>query len=195
LGDSITFGTPTNSGGYRVELFSKAVADGKRMTFVGSQTNGPAMVAGRPFPKNNEGYPGWTISQIDGIANDMKALKDAPHIVLLHIGTNDMYQGADGAPMRLGKLIDDIVTVLPNSLLVVSSIIPFPSAVAAVDTYNDAVPGVVQARASAGKHVIYVDQFKDFPTSELTDGVHPDDTNGYPRMGRVWYASIAPYLR
>jgi lysophospholipase L1-like esterase len=194
LGDSITFGTPTNNGGYRVELFSKALADGKHMTFVGSQMNGPAMVAGKPFPKNNEGYPGWTITQIDGIANDMKALKDAPHIVLLHIGTNDMYQGANGAPMRLGELIDAIVTVLPNSLLAVSSIIPFPGSAGAVDTYNEAVPGVVQERASAGKHVIYVDQFKDFPTSELADGVHPNDTAGYPRMGRVWYAAIKPYL-
>jgi lysophospholipase L1-like esterase len=171
------------------------VADSKHLTFVGSQMNGPAMVAGKPFPKNNEGYPGWTIDQIDGIANDMKALKDGPHIVLLHIGTNDMFQGANGAPMRLGKLIDDIVAVLPNSLLAVSSIIPFPGAAAAVDTYNEAVPDIVRERAGAGKHVIYVDQFKDFPTSELSDGVHPNDTSGYPRMGRVWYAAIKPYLK
>ena len=27
--------------------------------------------------------------------------------------------------------------------------------------------------ATAGKHIIFVDQYKDFPTSELTDGVHP----------------------
>jgi hypothetical protein len=194
LGDSITFGTPTNNGGYRVELFSKAVADNKHMTFVGSQMDGPAMVAGKPFPKNNEGYPGWTISQIDGIANNMKALKDAPHIVLLHIGTNDMVQGANGAPMRLGKLVDDIVAVLPSSLVAVSSIIPLASGGSAVTTYNQAVPGIVQERANAGKHVIYVDQFKDFPTSELTDGVHPDDAKGYPRMGDVWYAAIKPYL-
>lgn len=194
LGDSITFGTPTNNGGYRVELFSKAIADNKHMTFVGSQMNGPAMVAGKPFPKNNEGYPGWTISQIDGIANNMKALKDAPHIVLLHIGTNDMVQGANGAPMRLGKLVDDIVAVLPSSLVAVSSIIPLSSGGSAVTTYNQAVPGIVQERANAGKHVIYVDQFKDFPTSELTDGVHPDDAKGYPRMGDVWYAAIKSYL-
>jgi GDSL-like Lipase/Acylhydrolase family len=194
LGDSITFGTPTNNGGYRVELFSLAVADGKRMTFVGSQMNGPAMVAGKAFPKNNEGYPGWTISQIDAIANSMKALKDAPHVVLLHIGTNDMVQSASGAPMRLGTLIDHIVTALPTSLLVVSSIIPLASGGNAVSTYNQAVPGVVQARASAGKHVVYVDQFKDFPTAELADGVHPNDAKGYPRMGRVWYGVIKPYL-
>jgi hypothetical protein len=194
LGDSITFGTPTNNGGYRVELFSKAVADNKHLTFVGSQMNGPAMVAGKPFPKNNEGYPGWTISQIDGIANNMKALKDSPHIILMHIGTNDMSAMASGAPDRLGKLIDKIVTALPNSLLAVSSIIPLPFAANAVTTYNQAVPGIVQQRASAGKHVIFVDQFKDFPTSELTDNVHPDDAKGYPRMGDVWYAAIKPYL-
>lgn len=194
LGDSITFGTPTNNGGYRVELFSQAVNGGKHMTFVGSQMNGPSMVAGKPFPKNNEGYPGWTISQIDGIANSMKALKDSPHIILMHIGTNDMVQSANGAPMRLGTLIDHIVAALPNSLLVVSSIIPLAAGGNAVTTYNQAVPGIVQERADAGKHVIFVDQYKDFPTSELTDGVHPDDAKGYPRMGKVWYGAIQSYL-
>ena len=38
------------------------------------------------------------------------------------------------------------------------------------------------------------EQYKDFPTSELTDGIHPNDTNGYPRMANVWYAAIKSYL-
>ena len=51
---------------------------------------------------------------------------------------------------------------------------------------------VVRA-ANAGKHVIMVDQFANFPNSELEDGVHPNST-GYARMAGVWYAAISSYL-
>jgi len=192
LGDSITFGTPTNNGGYRVELFSKAVGDNLHLTFVGSQSNGPAMVAGKAFPKGNEGYPGITTANLDSQHVKGTALKDMPPIILLHIGTNNVSQA--NAASDLEKIIDDLVAAAPNSLLAVASIIPLPSSSAAVDKYNAAIPALVQKKVSAGKHVIFVDQFKDFPTSELTDGVHPTDAKGYPRMGDKWYAAIKPYL-
>jgi hypothetical protein len=205
LGDSITFGTPTNNGGYRVKLFINANTDNKKMTIVGgasggAMANGPqnVMVGGMsvPFPRGNEGYPGITIGDLDNqhVSNG-KAFANMPHIVLMHIGTTDMYGGnPGGAPDALKKIIDDIAMQVPNALIAVSSIIPLSSGNAAVMTYNATIPGIVQMKAAAGKHVIYVDQYKDFPTSELTDGVHPDDAKGYPRMGDVWYAAIKQYL-
>ncbi len=74
-----------------------------------------------------------------------------------------------------------------------ASIIPLGST-ATVPTYNAGIPALVQKKVTAGKHVIFVDQYKDFPTSELTDGVHPTDDKGYPRMGDKWYTAIKPYL-
>jgi len=192
LGDSITFGTPTNMGGYRVELFSKAVGDNLHITFVGSQSNGPAMVAGKAFPKGNEGYPGITTANLDSQHVKGTALKDMPQIILLHIGTNNVSQA--NAATDLEKIIDDLLAAAPNSLLAVASIIPLPSSSAAVTKYNMGIPALVKKKADAGKHVIFVDQFADFPTSELTDGVHPTDDKGYPRMGDKWYAAIKPYL-
>lgn len=205
LGDSITFGTPSNNGGYRVELFIKAKTDNKHLTFVsgaagGAAPNGPAMVKVNgmdvAFPRANEGYPGIKIGDLDAqrVANG-KAFSNMPHIVLLHIGTNDMYGGNPGAaPAALGKIIDDIATAVPNALIAVSSIIPLSSGNAAIMTYNATIPGTVTMKAGQGKHVIFVDQFKDFPASELVDGVHPNDSMGYPRMGSVWYAAIKQYL-
>jgi lysophospholipase L1-like esterase len=201
LGDSITFGTPTNNGGYRVKLFIDAKTDNKKITFVGTAgPNGPqnVMVSGMsvPFPRSNEGYPGITIGDLDSqhISNG-KAFTNKPDIVLLHIGTNDMYGGnPGGAPDRLKKIIDDIAMQVPDALIAVASIIPLPSGSSQVMTYNATIPGIVKDKAAAGKHVIFVDQFKDFPASELTDGVHPDDAKGYPRMGDVWYAAIKQYL-
>jgi hypothetical protein len=201
LGDSITFGTPSNNGGYRVKLFIDAKTDNKKLTFVGTASaNGPqnVMVNGMsvPFPRSNEGYPGITIGNLDSqhISNG-KAFTNKPHIVLLHIGTNDMYGGnPGGAPNALKKIIDDIAMQVPDALIAVSTIIPLSSGNGQVMTYNATIPGIVKDKAAAGKHVIFVDQYKDFPTSELTDGVHPDDSKGYPRMGDVWYAAIKQYL-
>ncbi|WP_437874836.1 SGNH/GDSL hydrolase family protein [Sorangium sp. So ce513] len=193
LGDSITFGLGFD-GGYRVELFRLAVKDGHEITFTGTQQmNGPAMVEGVPFPRNHEGISGETIQQI---ANRVPtpALREMPHIVLLHAGTNDMYRDPNGADSRLGALLDELITEAPDALIVVSSIIPFPGGANAVNTYNATIPGLVEARAKAGAHIVYVDQFAGFPTSELGDGVHPNQA-GYARMARVWYEAISDYLR
>ncbi|MDP4182899.1 MAG: GDSL-type esterase/lipase family protein [Bacillota bacterium] len=204
LGDSITAGAgaqPGDYGGYRVELFARAVKDNKHITFVGSLSSGPNTVAGVTFPKNHEGHIGWKIDQISSIATTSSALKDMPHIVLLFIGTND--EGYDssqpGASDRLGKLIDKIVAALPNSLLVVSSIYPFPGNTstngdAAINAYNAAIPGIIKQRADQGKHIIFVDMSK-LPSGALsTDNVHPNSTVGYPWMGDKWYEAIKSYL-
>jgi hypothetical protein len=212
LGDSITAGagadtaSPNYNGGYRVELFTKAIADQKHITFVGSLTGGPTTVSGQAFPKNHEGHIGWTITQINGIATTAQALKDMPQIVLLFIGTNDEgYASSEaGASDRLATLIDKIVAAVPDALLVVSSIYPFPGCnstgytptqcAANVATYDAAIPGIVQTRAVAGKHVLYVDM-STLPTGALsTDNVHPNYTVGYPWMGDTWYGVIKSYL-
>lgn len=199
LGDSITFGLEGmgSNGGYRVELFRLAVTNQRSITFVGSgEANGPNMVEGVSFPKAHEGFSGWTIQQIhDRLFNSANsaAMAAEPEIVLLHIGTNDMYRGPDGAPQRLGTLIDSLTERLPESLIVVSTIIPFTSSASTVATYNTALVSVVNERISAGKHVTFVDQFEGFPTSELGDGVHPNQA-GYNRMGAKWFAAISEYL-
>lgn len=192
LGDSITYGLGS-SGGYRVQLFRTATMNMKKMTFVGSQMNGPEMVDGVPFPRKHEGTSGITIGGLDGRI-PMPGLNEIPHIVLLHIGTNDMYMTPAGAPDRLGTLIDGIVTTAPNALIVVAKIIPLSSGASAVKTYNDAIPAVVQKRIDAGNHLLLIDQFTGFPTSELGDGVHPNQA-GYSRMAGKWYEAISKYLK
>jgi lysophospholipase L1-like esterase len=201
LGDSITYGIDY-AGAYRVELFHDALMDHKNITFVGDKSldDGPAMVDGVAFPQDNQGHSGWTIAQIDGLIPS-PALDQNPHIILLHIGTNDMYTTTNPvaqAPQRLGTLIDHIVAAAPNALLVVAQITPLQNATweQQVQTYNAAVPGVVQMRASAGKHVLLVDMHTGFQVSTmltLSDGIHPNQT-GYNWMGDKWYGVIKSYL-
>jgi lysophospholipase L1-like esterase len=201
LGDSITYGIQY-AGAYRVELFQDAVTAHKNITFVGdhSLANGPAMVGGVPFPQDNDGHSGWTIDQIAGLVPS-PALQTTPDIVLLMIGTNDMYsttQPVAQAPQRLAALIDKIVGADAHALLVVAEITPLQNSTweVQVQSYNAAIPALVQARAAAGKHVALVDMHTGFMTATMlsSDGVHPNKA-GYDHMGDVWYAAIKDVLQ
>ena len=209
LGDSITEGCCTApEGGYRIELFRQAVTNTKNLTFVGSLMNGPTPVAGRTFPMRHEGHGGYTISGggnggIAGTITDTAISTYHPNIVLLMIGTNDLNDNIDvtNAPSRLGKLIDEIITDAPAALVVVSTIIPIgaPNGDQRTQTYNAALPGLVNARASAGKHVVLVDSYAAFakdPNYQTTlkaDGLHPN-TAGYVVLGQAFYGAIGALL-
>jgi lysophospholipase L1-like esterase len=89
-----------------------------------------------------------------------------------------------------------------NALLVVAKITPTQSDATntKVRSYNDAIPGVVQARTSARKHIIVVDMYAAlsanarYKTAWLDDSLHPNDA-GYVALGETWYTGIKPYLR
>jgi lysophospholipase L1-like esterase len=210
LGDSITVGGGSTPpvGGYRVHLFQTTITNVDHVTFVGRMESGPTTVGGRPFPRQHEGYSGYTIEPGGGRAGISSFVDGAtatyqPHIILLKIGTNDVDIDHDlaNAPTRLGALIDRITTGAPGALLVVANLVPTRSDVlnARVRAFNDAIPGLMQARAAAGKHVVAVDMYTAFvadanyKTTLLADTLHPNDA-GYAVMAENWYAAIHPYL-
>ena len=184
LGDSLTEGLSV-AGGYRIELWNKLVAGGYKVDFVGSMSNGPAGLGDH----DHEGHSGWTIAQID--ANIVSWLQTyTPHTVLLHIGTNDIY-GSDpaGAPARLGTLLDHITSTLPGAEVFVAQIIPVACCESTVQTFNAAIPGLVQSRVNAGKHLHLVDMHAALTTADLLDGIHPGP-EGYAKMAATWYNAL-----
>jgi lysophospholipase L1-like esterase len=84
-------------------------------------------------------------------------------------------------------------------LLVVAQIIPLGFGGNAVMTYNAAIPGIVQERAAAGKHVIAVDQFTpiastpNFVAELVGDSIHPN-AEGYAVMAQTWYEAVESFL-
>ncbi len=196
FGDSITAGTgsePQGGGGYRVDLFSRAVMANKKLTFVGTLMNGPDSVASMPFPKQHSGYGGNLIAQITAASIYDPSVATNPHIVLLHIGTNDLYSEAAGAPTRLATLVDKLTTSLPNSLILVAKLIPSSSTYQPTMDYNAAIGPLMQQRTAAGKHVVLVDLYTGWPANSSSDGVHPN-VAGYKWMAGVWYGAISGVL-
>lgn len=187
LGDSITDGLVV-PGGYRIGLWQRFVANGYKVDFVGSQSNGPASLGDH----DHEGHSGWRIDQIDAnITGWLQATM--PHTVLLHIGTNDVLQNFNlaSAPNRLSTLIDHITTTDPTAEVFVATIIPIAStsAEAAARTYNAAIPGIVQSKVAAGKHVHLVDMHSALTTADLADGIHPNAA-GYDKMAATWFSAL-----
>jgi hypothetical protein len=156
--------------------------------FVGTQFNGPAALGDH----DHEGHPGWRIDQID--ANIVGWLQTfTPHTVLLHIGTNDVLQNFNlsGAPGRLSTLIDHITNTVPTAEVFVAQIIPLANASqdAAARTFNAAIPGIVQSKVNAGRHVHLVDMHSALTTADLIDGVHPT-AGGYDKMAATWFTAL-----
>jgi lysophospholipase L1-like esterase len=96
---------------------------------------------------------------------------------------------------RLGGLIDKITGAAPNALLVVAKITPVGWATSVVNAYNDAIPGLVQSRAAAGRHLLVADMNAGFTSATMlsSDNLHPNGA-GYNFMASRWYAVVGPLL-
>jgi lysophospholipase L1-like esterase len=128
--------------------------------------------------KDNQGHPGYTISQIRGVASGGLAFR--PNVVLLHAGTNDLNRGNPAsepnsdAPKRLGALLDDVLKAVPNAVVIVAKIIPAKNSglAANIKTFNNALPAIVAERVKKGSKVSIVDM-NVLSLSELSDDLHP----------------------
>jgi lysophospholipase L1-like esterase len=154
--------------------------------FVGTQT------AGTIGDADNEGHRGWQIDQLQANATTWINTYQ-PDVVLLHIGTNDMYRNYQvaTAPDRLSALIDQILAARPGIYVLVAKIIPSTNAEAQprINAYNATIPGIVAAK---GDHVRMVDM-TNLASADLFDQVHPNDA-GYAKMSDRWYPVLTGVL-
>ncbi len=193
LGDSITFGVRSSSGGgYRLPLWEEIAATHLHVTFVGSRNSGPASLPDTA----NEGHPGWRIDQIS-IHVVAWLEKYQPQIILLQIGTNDIIQNyhVATAPQRLLSLLTLITATLPSATVIVAEVTPLgnPRLNAEIIAYNSRIPALVSGLRAQGRHVRSVDMYDAVPVGDVLDRIHPDD-QGYSLMAAVWYKALQPLL-
>jgi len=186
LGDSITYGEGIVSyGGYRNLLGALLESEGVLFDFVGSQRSGAESIA----DADNEGHSGWTTSYLRmGIDTQGWLETYQPHLILLHIGTNDL---RDGHPLYaaqdLSALLDDILTRLPDTQVIVARIIRtrWGTDTKHVD-FNNAIPELVTAK---GAQVSMVDMQDILSKGDLISLFHPSP-RGYDKMAHAWMTAI-----
>ena len=189
LGDSNTEGIDEAHVGYRADLWQLLTNDGTQVDFVGTLSHGSANLG----DKDHEGHGGWTIPGLfDNVVPWLQTYQ--PDVVTLQIGTNDMNTagGATAAPGNLSALLDRITQTVPQARVFVTSIPDFrdPTATQRAHTYNAQIPGIVAAKAAAGKHVAFVDIGPVYQQpGDFGDAVHT--TYGASSKGASrWYGAI-----
>lgn len=205
MGDSITWG---DQGGYRGFLAKMLNEAGVSAEFVGAQTNGG----------NHEGYPGFAINDLIvgkhsddwGTSSEISVTlnKYAPDILLLMVGTNNLYFADPAvACAEIKSLIDKCLSIRPAMSMLVASILPvepgpkpwgatIPEDVRErVPEFNRLVQEAVMARKSAGKSIDFVDQYPVVQSRDDVgaDGVHPQ----YPLYEKIalrWFDGLTAFL-
>jgi len=187
LGDSITWGVGSSTGsGYRGPLWNELTTEGHAPDFVGSGRNGTMS------DPDNEGHSGYRIDQISALA-DATVDHYRPNVITLEIGTNDLNQDyqVSTAPARLSALISQLTADAPDATILVGSVIVSTSSTEEPNraAFNQQIPGIVQSRQSAGKHVRYVDMSA-LTASDLSDSLHPND-GGYKKMADAFAGGVS----
>lgn len=194
LGDSITVGVGSTTGdGYRWDLARYVIEVQQLYTanYVGSQSSG------QESNPRHEGHSGWRIDDLTtGIDGWMATYQ--PDVVLLHAGVNDARQGADAQTMatRMQALLGRILADSPTVRVIVGDVIPpwygtqQDVASVAVQRFDAMLPSIV---AAAGPRVSLARMSVAVTSSQLGDGLHPNDT-GYRYMAWVWWRCMGPLL-
>ena len=215
LGDSTTASVC-----YRPKLWGKLTTAGKtNIDFVGTEKG---VSCSDPAPANfdpdNEGHPCYIVSNLVNLGNkptcsnedfmadstDLARWFDSqsPDIVLMHFGTNDVWNGYGPTQILMAytAILDKLRSRNANVKLFVAQIIPLkPDASKDYDALakalNSAIPGWATSNSTAASPIVVVDQFTGYvvATDNQSDGVHPNPT-GSDKIAQKWFDAIQALL-
>ena len=222
LGDSNTAGGGyenaaeklTTHYSYRGNLFNRLKTAGYNIDYLGTRQAGSYPGVGTPetsyhgnateeiSDKNHSGYGGFSMydsacnfsefpSGICSIGNNLNAiLAGKPDIVLLMIGHN----GAGNKPAELERLVNEIKTKLPNTVVFTGG---YPNLSGNLGAWQD-LRDKARSLANPARGIYYVDLNNVLPNA--SDFVNAEDNVHHSRAGAVkvasrFYNALEPYLR
>jgi lysophospholipase L1-like esterase/peptidoglycan hydrolase-like protein with peptidoglycan-binding domain len=196
MGDSNTAGTESsNSLAYRKAFKENMLAKGYTVDMVGSQSSGTGL-----SDNQHEGYGGRGIAHLQSIASGSSLTTYNPNVILLLVGSNDMWisldnrtpisdSAANSKVTALGTLLDTIHTKLPNAKIVIAKpATPSTGSVAATRPLGIYKTGI-STLASTRSYVSVVD-FTGFGN----DGVHYT-TAGYSSIAETFANKVDEITR
>jgi lysophospholipase L1-like esterase len=200
LGDSITAGP----GCWRAKLWHKLQLAGyTNIDFVGTQSDGGGCNPGYSYDFDHEGHGGYSAT---GIANNDQLppwlAAGKPDVVLMHLGTNDMWGGYIPLQDKLTaftKLVGQMRAQNPAMKIIVAQIIPMSAAACAtcpadVQALDNAIPAWAAGLTTAQSPITVADLWTGYDAvADNVDGVHPNDT-GFQKMADAWYPAVTRAL-
>jgi len=200
LGDSITAGT----GCWRAYLWNRLRTTGYTdIDFVGGVSDGGGCNPGFSYDHDHEGHGGFSAT---GIADNNQLppwlAAASPDVVVMHLGTNDMWGGHIPLRNKLNaftKLVGQMRADNADMKIIVAQIIPMSASACAtcpadVVALNNALPGWAAGLTTARSPIVVADLWTGFnPATDTGDGVHPNDA-GYRKMADSWHPVLTQVL-
>lgn len=198
LGDSITQGEGGHDS-YRRELWLMLQEKSAGVNFVGSMKhNFPGLEPpNSDFDQDHEGHWGYKADEILERADEWAA-KYRPDIVLMHLGTNDVFKNEPNKE-TIAEL-EAIITVFqkhnPQMKFFVAKLIPVANEIAnrQIAGFNALLPDMARRMTTKHSPVQIVDQYEGFdPDADTYDKIHPNEA-GERKMARKWFEALLPVL-
>jgi lysophospholipase L1-like esterase len=216
VGDSITRATC-----WRAVLWQRLTQSfAGKFDLVGTLNNDPGCgVAG--FDGDNQGYSSSLLTEVvAGITNARTcdpfcpALADfasafstaKPDVVLIHYGTNDVWNGKTAASILSGysSLIDAARAANPDVKVLLAQIIPMnvtevtcagcscSNCVADIPALNSQIAAWAPTKSTTASPIVVVNQYAGFDAvADTRDGVHPNAA-GSVLMANQWLTALSP---
>ncbi|KAL4918732.1 SGNH hydrolase-type esterase domain-containing protein [Aspergillus aurantiobrunneus] len=184
LGASITVGYRSSDGnGYRKFLREQLRYAGWDVDMVGGMANGTMK------DNQNEGHFGDTIDAVEAAA--LKSVGMQPNVILINVGTNDGIRNVHitGADTRIDDLMTELFAAIPNTTIILSTLIPNTQVQRVVERLSAEYRNVAARRRAQGDRVVLAEMSYFVQSGQLVDGTHPND-DGYREMAAVWWAAI-----
>ena len=205
LGDSITYDdanyyiehpvSPAYRVAYRQALWymledANYSAD---LDFVGSQRAGFAVQP--PIDPDNEGHPGWTSYQIAAHIYNWLVMNPA-NIILLHIGTNDGLDSADGVRQVLDEIDRYEEDHSEEVHVFVALIIDRRQPNSTTARFNHNLKILIDERIADGDNLTLVDMYHGagLNSGDYLEYTHPNQS-GYRKMAKVWFDALMQYKK
>jgi lysophospholipase L1-like esterase len=217
IGDSVTRATC-----WRARLWEQLNQSfAGRFDFVGTlSSDSGCMPSG--YDRDNQGYSSSLITEIVGgittartcDPNPCPALADlqaafavaTPDLVLLHFGTNDVWNSRAPADITSGysAVVDALRAVNPDVRVLAAQIIPMnvtattcmgcscAGCPTGIQTLNTQIVAWAAGKATPRSPIYVVDQWTGFDTAvDTNDGVHPNAA-GSQKMAGAWFEALEP---
>jgi lysophospholipase L1-like esterase len=202
LGDSITQGN-VSTRSYRYNLWRKLTDARIDFDFVGTlNTNVDGKnppwpdYAGKTFDRDHEGRWGWYTDlflQKENLPAWLR--KYTPDIVLLHLGTNDVFResGTGETVTKLRKIIELLQADNPRVTILLAKLIGSTSKRnPQIQELNAEMQTLAAAASTQTSRVVVVDHNTGFdftPGVDTYDGTHPNAA-GEEKMAQRWFDAI-----